>query len=84
MKQKHIILRSVARGSRDIFLGPAARPLGEGPAAVKVEVEEVDRRRRSELARHQDVLAVAPSMPMRLIAPVGEPRSPPPLASRGA
>ena len=38
---------------------------------MKVEVEEVDRRRRSELARHQDVLAVAPSMPMRLIAPVG-------------
>ena len=71
MKQKQIILRSVARGSRDVFLGPAARPRGDEPAAVKVEVEDLDRRRRSELARHQDVLAVAPSMPMKLIEPVG-------------
>lgn len=76
MKQKHLILRSIGRGSRDVFLGPMARPRGEEPAAVKVDVEEVDRRRRSELARHRDVLAVAPSMPMKLIAPVGGPAQP--------
>ena len=76
MKQKHLILRSIGRGSRDVFLGPMARPRGEEPAAVKVAVEEVDRRRRSELARHRDVLAVAPSMPMKLIAPVGGPAQP--------
>jgi subtilisin family serine protease len=71
MKGKHVILRSVAGGSRDVFSGPAAQPEGRGPAALKVEVEEIDPRRMAELARHQDVLAVAPSMPMKLIAPVG-------------
>ena len=57
-------------GSRDIFIGPGAQPRGGEPAAVKVEVEDMDRRRQSAVARHQDVLAVAPSMPMKLIAPV--------------
>jgi subtilisin family serine protease len=77
MKGKHVILRSLAGGSRDIFLGPAAQPRGVGePQAVKVEVEELDLRGVSALARHDDVLAVAPSMPMRLIAPVGAPAQP--------
>jgi subtilisin family serine protease len=77
MKGKHVILRSLAGGSRDIFLGPAAHPRGVGePQAVKVEVEELDLRGVSALARHDDVPAVAPSMPMRLSAPVGAPAQP--------
>lgn len=66
-------------------MGSTAR-LREGEAgAVKVEVEEVATTNggRSWLA-NPDVLAVAPSMPTKLIAPMGGRLSQLPRVSRGA
>ena len=78
MKGKHVILRSLAGASRNVFGGAASlqRDVGATAAPVKIEVEEIDERQRGQLSREQDVLAVAPSMPMRLIAPVGTPAQP--------
>jgi subtilisin family serine protease len=71
MKEKHVILRSFAGASRDVFGGAAALPsAAPGPTGVKVEVEDMERREVVALTRQQDVLAVAPAMPMRLISPV--------------
>lgn len=72
MRETHIILRSPRVPTRGPFLGAKASPAGGDPtAAVMVEVEDIDRRNIAALERHEDVVAVAPSMPMRLIAPVG-------------
>jgi subtilisin family serine protease len=73
MKGKHVILRSLAGASRDVFRGGAAglpRDVAT-PGGMRVEVEEIERREVAELTRDQDVVAVAPSMPMKLIAPRG-------------
>lgn len=74
MKEKHIILRAVSgmSGTRDVFLGPVPFGLGpeEVPAQVKVDVDEIDRKKIAALARDKEVLAVAPAMPMRLIEPL--------------
>lgn len=67
MKEKHIVLRSGRSGSRDIFLGP---PSGQpAPVGMQVQVEEIERRDVPRITRDADVIAVAPSMPMRLIEP---------------
>jgi subtilisin family serine protease len=70
MKEKHIILRSVHSVTRDPFLGPFATPGAAAPAALAVEVDDITRRQISALTRHADVLAVAPVVPMKLIAPI--------------
>lgn len=77
MKEKHIILRSApaatrrrtARGARP---GPRAgsRATEPGAAGLSIEVENIYRREIPELTSDNDVLAVAPSIPMKLIAPV--------------
>lgn len=75
MRQEHVILRStrVRSGTRDVFLGPSAAPTGleSAPAAVRlqVDVQEIDRREIPEMTQDRDVVAVAPSVPMRLIRP---------------
>src|SRR5262245_19916375 len=72
MKEKHIILRSAHAATRDIFLGGRSLPsAAEAVAAgLSVEVEEIERRHIAALTRNADVLAVAPSIPMQLIAPI--------------
>ncbi|KAA0241667.1 MAG: peptidase S8 [Candidatus Brocadia sp. AMX2] len=71
MKEKHIVLRTTREATRDVFLGPLLQPRGVEsiPAGLSVEVEEIDRGKILALTRNADVLAVAPSFPMRLITP---------------
>lgn len=72
MKQNYIILRSSSAVSSDPFTGPGplatAGPPRGGP--MLVEVETMDRQRIPALTANRDVLAVAPSIPMKLIAPL--------------
>lgn len=73
MKARHVILRSLAGASRDVFgarVGAQPREMAI-PGGLKVEVDELDKRQVAAVARDQDVIAVAPSMPMKLIAPKG-------------
>ncbi len=78
MGQRHVVLRSRRASTGDVFLGPAAGTSGVAPAVtgVTVDVEEVDRRRVRSLARGADVVAVAPVVPMKLIAPFDAPAQP--------
>jgi subtilisin family serine protease len=76
MTEKHVILRSAREANRDVFLGGAATmptTLESLAAGMLVEVEEIDRRTVPALTRNVDVLAVAPSFPMKLIAPTEVP-----------
>ena len=73
IKEKYIILRSARNTTRDLFLGGAVGSRSVAESAVvglTIEVEDIDRSRISTLSRHADVLAMAPAMPMKLIAPV--------------
>ncbi len=73
MKEKHIILRLAQAVSRDLFLGGGvvtAREAETVAAGLTVEIEEIDRNRISTLSRHSDVVAIAPSIPMKLIQPI--------------
>jgi subtilisin family serine protease len=77
MKEKHIILRSAPaatrrRATRGARPGPRAggRAIEPDAAGMSIEVENIDRRDIPELTNNNDVLAVAPSIPMKLIAPV--------------
>jgi subtilisin family serine protease len=69
--ERHIILRAFrAQTSRD--LGPFAVPAGvEGaaPPQVRVEIDEIEKSQIPALTQQSDVVAVAPAMPMKLIAP---------------
>lgn len=72
MKQPHVILRSSAASTRDPFLGALAAPTVEESVAagVSVEVDELDTRSLSTLQASSEVVATAPVVPMKLIAPV--------------
>lgn len=74
MREPHIILRSSRLTTRDVFLGEASFPgaiAAEAPAAgLSVEVEDIERSEIPELTNRSEILAVAPSLPMRLVAPV--------------
>jgi subtilisin family serine protease len=76
MKETHIILRSAPAATRRVTRGgPRGLTAGKsstkaGSASMSVEVENIDRREISSLTRKKEVLAVAPSIPMKLIAPV--------------
>jgi subtilisin family serine protease len=71
-QQRHVILRkgeSAARGGTRG--GPVAGPATVAPARpVAVEVEELNPAKARAVARTKDVVAIAPVMPMKLIAPV--------------
>ncbi|NJP12324.1 MAG: S8 family serine peptidase [Leptolyngbyaceae cyanobacterium RU_5_1] len=72
MKAKHIILRSSGSATRDPFMGRFAMP-GRAELefpALTVEVDEIEKSRISDLSRSAEIVAIAPSMPMKLIAPV--------------
>lgn len=70
MKENYIVLRSPRPATNDPFLGPLAGATNAPPPAPVVEVSEMERRDIPALTRSADVVAVAPIMPMRLIAPV--------------
>jgi len=76
MKQKYVVLRGL-QATRPRPGGPSAGPAGSAPAAIPridYHIEEFDPREARDVERSSGVLAIAPSMPMRLIAPVGEAR----------
>jgi subtilisin family serine protease len=85
--ERHIILRAVRPATRELFRGPAATAASveSQPAQVKVEVDNLDARQIQNLTQQADVVAVAPAMPMRLIAPLddagGAPAAPAPAAA---
>jgi subtilisin family serine protease len=64
MKEKHVVLRKIGR--RDDTLGEEAVA---APGGIRVEIEEMSPNAVPSVARHADVVAVAPSIPMKLIAP---------------
>lgn len=73
MKVKQVILKSKSRlATRDPLAGTfsLARGLDLMAAVVKVDVEEIDTRDIPLLSRDSTVLAMAPVMPMKLIAPM--------------
>ncbi len=68
MKTTHIVLKTQALATRDIFRGGSAaarRPI----TGLSAEAIELDRHQIPQLTRDASVLAVAPAMPMRLVAP---------------
>ncbi len=72
MKETHFILRSTPAATRDLFLGVRSLESTVEPVAanLKLDVADIDRRDLPALTSHPDVIAAAPSMPMKLIAPV--------------
>src|SRR5215203_3099069 len=73
MRRAHVILRTTTPAdTRDPFLGALAAPAVEESVAagVSVEVDDIDTHTIPTLARNAEVLAIAPSIPMKLIAPV--------------
>ena len=76
MKQKYVVLRGL-QATRPRPSGPSAGPAGSAPAAIPridYHIEEFDPREARDVERSSGVLAIAPSMPMRLIGPIGEAR----------
>jgi hypothetical protein len=72
LKEPHIILRVTGAGSRGSELrgpGTLATTSLAGPADMSVEIESLDSSELHRVARHRDVVCVAPSMPMTLIQP---------------
>jgi subtilisin family serine protease len=71
MKEKYVILRESSSRRR----GPVAGPSGgtDTHAGLEVEIDELDRRASRAVAAKKDVKAMAPVIPMRLIAPVPRP-----------
>ncbi|SFM50514.1 S8 family peptidase [Nitrosomonas communis] len=72
MKKNYIILRSPSAISRDTLLGPPNLLTAEASmsGSLSVEIEHIERRQIPALTEKRDVLAVAPSIPMKLIAPL--------------
>jgi subtilisin family serine protease len=71
MKEKHIILRSLRPATRDVFRGGAAvfEALDTPPSRASIEVEDISKNEIKALANEADVVAIAPTMPMKLIEP---------------
>src|SRR5271169_6487336 len=86
MKERYIVLRSDIGATRDVFRGGLAAPASTESiaAGLTVDVEEIDRRAVSSLTRKSDVLAIAPVVPMKLIAPVPTSRDADPIGAGAA
>jgi subtilisin family serine protease len=71
MSKKHVVLRNVGGTAFGQPGGPGG-PATAAPATagLEVEVDNLEPRDIADLARTPNVLAVAPVMPMKLIAPV--------------
>ena len=74
MKETHIILRSPRAATRDVFQGGAAvfGALETPPVEISIQVEAVSKSEIKALANEADVVAIARSMPMKLIEPISE------------
>jgi len=73
MKEAHIILRDTTPSTRDVFLGTlseAPAPAPAGGVNFAIEVENIEASQIPAVAANRDVRAVAPSMPIKLIAPL--------------
>jgi subtilisin family serine protease len=72
MAQKHIVLRSNRSSTGDVFLGPTTGPMDASSiaAGVKVDIEDIDPTKVGKLTQQRDVIAVAPSIPMKLVKPL--------------
>ena len=72
MKERHIILRNPRARTRDVFQGGAAvfRELETPSVEISIQVEPVSKNEIKALANEADVVAIAPSMPMKLIEPI--------------
>ncbi|MDQ0626012.1 S8 family peptidase [Paraburkholderia graminis] len=72
MKQQHMILRCTRASTRDLFLGTFSTLQTAVPddMTLMVEVDNLTKDKVSELAQHPDVVAIAPSVPMKLIEPI--------------
>jgi len=71
MKDKYVILEMP--GLEDSLLGeggPMAGPAFDETALPRIEVDEMPASRAAEMSRRRSTTAVAPVMPMKLIAPV--------------
>ena len=70
MKTRHIVLRTDALATRDIFRGAAGVSTRGAPVtSLSSETVDLDRKQIPHLTRDAGVLAIAPAMPMRLVAP---------------
>ncbi len=74
MKLKHLVLRASRLAARDVFrgpsvLGPLAGAMSAAPE-ISVQIEEIERRDIPAITRDADLVALAPVMPMKLIAPL--------------
>jgi subtilisin family serine protease len=73
VSDKYIILRAHRSTLRDPFRGPAIQTSGADPTggvtSISVDVDEIDPGRVPTLTQEANVVAVAPSMPLKLIAP---------------
>lgn len=68
--EKHIILRRSIPSSGDIFVGPMGfQPERTPESTMKVDVRTLERSHLPELSNTAGVVAVAPSMPIKLIEP---------------
>ena len=73
MKEKHVILRTRATSlTRGPFSGPSMTPFGfeSAAGAFEIDIDDIERSRISALSRDREVVAIAPVMPLKLIAPV--------------
>lgn len=69
MKQKYLILRTSRMATADPFSPPSALEAAL-PTVLSLETAEIDHRDLATLARERTVAAIAPPMPLSLIAPV--------------
>ena len=75
MKTKHVILRQIETPKTG-RTGGAVRGRGgftakpSASASIKIEYDDVTAPRAAEIARNKDIAAIAPVVPMKLIAPV--------------
>lgn len=71
MKSNYIVLKSNALATRDVFRSPSAIPRAAAPLdVVSAELSALERRQVAALTRDANIVAVAPAMPLKLIAPV--------------
>jgi subtilisin family serine protease len=80
MKEKHVILRAtgrVVRSGGGMLGGPLAGAEAVEPTGLRVEVESIDAAGVAKMSKQDDVVCVAPAMPIRLIAPVSTPGAQP-------
>ena len=75
MRQKYVVLRGLQAPRPTASRGPTptAGPAGTAPAPVPridYHVDELDPREARDVERSSGVLAIAPAMPMKLIAPI--------------